>query len=103
MLPLSVTEMRSFISRTKVFSRMLSPGAIAAMNLSGLNCACAENLTAPAALLEKRAQALNAPVNGNMERQIHESASCRAAYRFEKNGQALLDFQTDRASFEFEY
>ena len=24
-------------------------------------------------------------------------------YRFEKNGQALLDFQTDRASFEFEY
>ena len=34
---------------------------------------------------------------------IHESHSCRAAYRFEKNGQALLDFQTDSASFEFEY
>lgn len=82
---------------------MLSPAAIAAMNLSGLNCACAGNLTAPAAPLEKRAQALNAPVNGNMERLIHESASCRAAYRFEKDGQALLDFQTDRASFEFEY
>lgn len=56
-----------------------------------------------AALLEKRAQTLNAPVNGNMARVIHESPSCRAAYRFEKNGQALLDFQTDRASFEFEY
>ena len=64
MRPLSVTVVRSFISRAEVFSRMLSPGAIAAMNLSGLNCAAAGNLTAPA---------------------------------------ALLDFQTDRASFEFEY
>ncbi|MGN0479611.1 MAG: hypothetical protein ACI4GO_09275 [Hominenteromicrobium sp.] len=38
-----------------------------------------------------------------MCRTIHESASCRAAYRFEKDGQVLFEFQSDRASFEFEY
>lgn len=56
-----------------------------------------------AALIEKHSHPLNAPVNGNMSRTIHESASCRAAYRFEKDGCLLLDFQTDKASFEFEY
>lgn len=56
-----------------------------------------------AALIEKQAHPLNAPVNGNMSRTIHESASCRAAYRFEKDGQVLFEFQSDMASFEFEY
>lgn len=56
-----------------------------------------------AALVEKHAHPLNAPVNGKMSRTIHENASCRAAYRFEKNGQVLFEFQSDRASFEFEY
>lgn len=56
-----------------------------------------------ATLIEKRIHPLRAPVNGKMLRTIHESASCRAAYRFEKDGQRLLEFQTDRASFEFEY
>lgn len=56
-----------------------------------------------AALVEKNAHPLRAPVNGNMCRTIHESASCRAAYRFEKDGQVLFEFQSDRASFEFEY
>lgn len=56
-----------------------------------------------AALIEKQAHPLNAPVNGNMSRTIHESASCRAAYRFEKDGQVMFEFQSNRASFEFEY
>lgn len=59
--------------------------------------------TFSARLIKKRAHALNAPVSGNMVRTIHESASCRAAYRFEKDGIILFDFETDKASFEFEY
>lgn len=56
-----------------------------------------------AKLIEKHAHPLNAPVDGSMVRTIHESASCRAAYSFEKNGKTLFEFETDRASFEYEY
>ena len=59
--------------------------------------------TFSAKLIQKHALPLSAPVRGNMVRTIHESASCRAAYRFEKNGAPLFAFETDRASFEFEY
>lgn len=59
--------------------------------------------TFSAKLLEKRDLPLAAPVCGSMMRTIHESAACRAAYRFEKNGEVLLEFESDRASFEFEY
>lgn len=59
--------------------------------------------TFTARLAEKRAHPLLAPVGGEMCRTIHESASCRAAYRLERNGQILLDFETDRAAFEYEY
>jgi hypothetical protein len=56
-----------------------------------------------ARLIEKRAMDLSAPVRGEMTRTIRESASCRAAYRLEKNGRILLDEETDSASFEYEY
>ena len=46
---------------------------------------------------------LKAPAKGDMVRSIHESASCRAFYRFCKKGCTLFAFETDRASFEFEY
>lgn len=59
--------------------------------------------TLSARLIEMRARALKAPVSGSMVRTVHESPSCRAAYRFEKNGKILLELQTDRASFEYEY
>ena len=59
--------------------------------------------TLTAKLIEKNALPLAAPVSGDMVRTIHESASCRAAYRLEKDGKTLLEFETDRASFEFEY
>ncbi len=46
---------------------------------------------------------LNAPLGGDMVRTIHESISCPAAYRFEKSGKVLFEFESDKASFEFEY
>lgn len=56
-----------------------------------------------AGLLKMNAQPLSAPENGNMCRTIHESASCRAYYRFSHGGKALCEFVSDRAAFEFEY
>ena len=56
-----------------------------------------------AKLLKNNSQPLVAPTNGDMCRTIHESASCKAYYRFSHNGKVLCEFTTDRASFEFEY
>lgn len=49
------------------------------------------------------ARPLKAPVMGDMVRVIHESATCRAFYRLRKGKRTLFAFQTDRASFEYEY
>lgn len=54
-------------------------------------------------LLGPSGQPLKAPTKGDMVRTIYESASCRAFYRFCKGGCTLFAFETDRASFEFEY
>lgn len=56
-----------------------------------------------AKLLEKNPHPLFAPNKGNMSRTIHESASCKAYYRFEHKGKILCEFISDRASFEFEF
>lgn len=56
-----------------------------------------------ARLIERRAHFLNAPVRGAMIRTIRESASCRAYYEFVKDGKTLVSFESDRASFEYEY
>ncbi len=61
------------------------------------------NLELEVRLLEAAKQPLKAPTKGNMVRTIHESASCRAFYRFRKKGCILFAFETDKASFEFEY
>ena len=61
------------------------------------------NLELEVRLLEDSKQPLKAPAKGNMVRTIHESASCRAFYRFCKKGCILFAFETDKASFEFEY
>ena len=61
------------------------------------------NLKLDAQLLEASECLLQAPAKGDMVRTIHESASCRAFYRFCKKGRTLFEFETDRASFEFEY
>lgn len=54
-------------------------------------------------LLETSEYPLRAPAKGDMVRTIHESASCRAFYRFCIKGCTLFAFETNRASFEFEY
>ena len=56
-----------------------------------------------ARLLKKNAQPLWAPANGSMCRTIHESASCKAYYRFTYKQKVLCEFVSDKASFEFEY
>lgn len=56
-----------------------------------------------ARLIKKNAHPLSAPVKGEMNRTIHESASCFAYYRFSFNDKILCEFTSDRASFEFEY
>lgn len=61
------------------------------------------NLELDARLLKASECLLKAPANGDMVRAIHESASCRASYRFRKKDHTLFAFETDRASFEFEY
>lgn len=53
--------------------------------------------------LEVPGKPLKAPVDGNMTRTIHESAACRAFYRFRKGKHIFFSFITDRASFEYEF
>ena len=64
---------------------------------------CQGNYEITAKLIKKNAQPLYAPVNGTMNRIIHESASCIAYYKFSCKGKLLCEFTSDRASFEFEY
>lgn len=59
--------------------------------------------TFSARLIERQNHELKAPVDGDMLRTIHESAACRATYHFEESGRVLFEFETDKASFEFEY
>ena len=54
-------------------------------------------------LLETSGHPLKAPLKGDMARTIHESASCRAFYQLCKGDHTLFAFETNRASFEFEY
>lgn len=56
-----------------------------------------------ARLLQKNSQPLAAPSHGLMNRTIHESASCKAYYRFSYENEILCEFISDRASFEYEY
>lgn len=61
------------------------------------------NMQLDARLLEASGRPLMAPAKGDMVRTIHESASCRAFYRFRTGSRTLFAFETDRASFEYEY
>ncbi len=61
------------------------------------------NYELTANLIEKNAQPLYAPISGKMNRTIHESASCKAYYKFSCKDNILFEFISDRASFEFEY
>lgn len=61
------------------------------------------NLELEVRLLQSAEHPLKAPAKGDMVRTIHESAACWAFYRFCKEGRTLFAFETDRASFEYEY
>ncbi len=56
-----------------------------------------------ACLLEPSSRPLKAPADGDMARTIHESAACRAFYQFRKGSHTLFAFETNQASFEYEY
>ncbi len=56
-----------------------------------------------AELLKKNSHPLFAPTNGDMNRTIHESASCKAHYILSYKDVVLCDFVSEKASFEFEY
>lgn len=47
--------------------------------------------------------ALKAPVSGDMTRTIREGAACRVFYRFRAGQKTVFEFETERASFEYEY
>ncbi len=59
--------------------------------------------TLSARLLASNHHKLNAPVNGNMSRIIHESVSCKAWYQFTCSNKVLLEFTSEQASFEYEF
>lgn len=61
------------------------------------------NMELEVRLLEQTGKPLKAPANGNMIRIIHESAACRAYYRFQIRGGIIFEFETPKASFEYEY
>ena len=54
-------------------------------------------------ILEFSGQPLMAPDRGKMVRTIQESVSCRAFYRFRVDEKTIFAFETERASFEYEY
>ena len=56
-----------------------------------------------AKLIQQKAFPLHAPHKGDMSRFIRESPSCIARYHFALGDTALLHFQSDLASFEYEY
>ncbi|RZT00874.1 tocopherol cyclase family protein [Cuneatibacter caecimuris] len=56
-----------------------------------------------AELLYGSPQPLSAPMEGRMERKIHENAACLVRYRFFKGGKQLFDFTDDGAGFEGEW
>lgn len=54
-------------------------------------------------LLDQRSHPLKAPTGGAMTRTIHENIVCQARYQFRKSRTILLDLETTKASFEWEY
>ena len=61
------------------------------------------DLELEARLLRRSEKVLQAPKKGDMVRSIRESAACLTFYRFRQGKRTLFEFETDRASFEYEY
>lgn len=56
-----------------------------------------------ARLLDRSAHALQAPAHGRMDRVVRENVACRVRYRLSRKGRTLLDWESRRAAFEYEY
>lgn len=54
-------------------------------------------------LLGENHQILRVPLMGDMSRKIKESLCCKVKYLFKYEGKPMLEFTTNRASFEKEY
>lgn len=52
-------------------------------------------------LLNERRQALHAPVEGRMERTVHESLCAKVRYRFRRGKELLFQHTDENASFEY--
>ena len=78
-------------------------GARAAKIENGMVRIVQGNLELEACLVKQMGHPLKAPAGGNMSRVIHESAACQASYRFRRKNQTLFAFDSNRASFEYEY
>lgn len=61
------------------------------------------DLELEARLLKSTEKVLKAPKEGDMVRTIRESVACSAFYRFRQGKRTLFEFETDIASFEYEY
>lgn len=61
------------------------------------------SFTFTAELLEDQGHLLHAPSSGAMTRMIRENVSCRARYHFCRNNHTILELETCRAAFEYEY
>lgn len=53
--------------------------------------------------LEMKGHPLAAPEGGKMSRMIHETAACKAYFHYQEKGKTIFEFETDNASFEYEY
>ncbi|HIW74503.1 MAG TPA: tocopherol cyclase family protein [Firmicutes bacterium] len=78
-------------------------GAKAAVIRDGTVVVRQGNLSLTAVLLDRSARTLMAPADGSMTRTIRENVACRAFYELREGGRRLFSFETDNASFEFEY
>lgn len=78
-------------------------GARATEIRDGGACIRQGNMELKVKLVEAAGKALRAPVSGSMVRTIHESATCKAHYEFCVAGERIFDFETDLATFEYEY
>lgn len=54
-------------------------------------------------LIEKNARPLFAPNGGKMTRTIHESLFCSASYTFKIKEKTVFSFESNKASFEYEF
>ena len=78
-------------------------GARVIKNQNGYITVRQGSMTFTAVLMEKTVLPLSAPVEGSMSRTIRENAACRARYNFSCGNHTILNFETRKASFEYEY